>query len=69
MFKQYLLLTWRNIKRHKIYAFLNIAGLAIGMACFIIIMLWVHHETSYDKHNEHYENLYRVGLDIKMGDT
>ncbi|MBN2018397.1 MAG: ABC transporter permease [Candidatus Cloacimonetes bacterium] len=69
MFKQYLLLTWRNIKRHKIYAFLNITGLAIGMACFILIMLWVHHETSYDKHNEHYENLYRLGLDIKMGDT
>ncbi len=68
MFIQYLLLTWRNIKRHKIYAFLNIAGLAIGMACFILIMLWVHHETSFDKHNEHYENLYRVSLDIKMGD-
>ena len=68
MFKQYLLLTWRNIKRHKIYAFLNITGLAIGMACFILIMLWVHHETSYDKHNEHYENLYRVSIDMKIGE-
>jgi len=68
MFKQYLLLTWRNLKRQKIYAFLNIAGLAIGMACFIIIMLWVQHEMSYDRHNEHYKNLYRVGIDIKIGD-
>ncbi len=38
------------------------------MACFILIMLWVHHETSYDKHNEHYENLYRVSIDMKIGE-
>ncbi|MFC1898106.1 ABC transporter permease [Candidatus Cloacimonadota bacterium] len=68
MIKHYLLIAWRNIVRQKTYAFLNIAGLAIGMACFIIIMLWVQHEFSYDKHNEHYKNLYRVGIDIKIGD-
>ncbi|MBN2460441.1 MAG: ABC transporter permease [Candidatus Cloacimonetes bacterium] len=68
MIRHYLLLTWRHIKNQKIYAFLNIIGLATGLACFIIIMLWVKHEFSYDKHNEHYENLYLVGLDIKMGE-
>ncbi len=68
MIKHYLLVAWRNLVRQKTYAFLNIAGLAIGLGCFIIIMLWVQHELSYDKHNENYENLYRVGIDIKIGD-
>ncbi|MBN1326800.1 MAG: ABC transporter permease [Candidatus Cloacimonetes bacterium] len=68
MIKHYLLIAWRNIVRQKTYAFLNISGLALGMACFIIIMLWVKHELSYDKHNENYKNLYLVGIDIKIGD-
>ncbi|MBN1948354.1 MAG: ABC transporter permease, partial [Candidatus Cloacimonetes bacterium] len=67
MFRHYLLIVWRNIVHQKTYAFLNIAGLAIGMACFIVIMLWVQHELSYDKHNVNYKNLYRVGIDIKIG--
>jgi putative ABC transport system permease protein len=68
MIKHYLLVAWRNIIRQKTYAFLNITGLAIGLACFIIIMLWVQHELSFDKQNENYANLYRVGIDIKIGD-
>lgn len=49
MFKNYLKVTFRNIFRHKGYSFINIAGLAIGIACCLIIALWVLDELSYDK--------------------
>jgi hypothetical protein len=48
MFKNYLKIAWRNITRHKAYSTLNIAGLSIGMACSILILLWVQNELSYD---------------------
>jgi len=60
MFKNYLKVTFRNIFRHKGYSFINIAGLAIGIACCLIIALWVLDELSYDKFHENAENLYRV---------
>ena len=41
MLKNYLKIAIRNISKNKLYSFINIAGLAIGMACFILIMLWV----------------------------
>jgi putative ABC transport system permease protein len=49
MLKSYLKIATRNIIREKGYAFINIAGLAVGMACFILIVLWVRDELSYDK--------------------
>ncbi len=42
MFKNYLKIAWRNMKRHKAFTFINITGLAIGMACCMLILLWVH---------------------------
>ena len=50
----------RNIKRHKVYSFINIIGLAIGMACCILILLWVQDELSFDKFHEHADELYWV---------
>ena len=47
----FLKLFLRNSLRNKTFTFLNILGLAIGMASFIIIMLWVKDELSYDKYN------------------
>jgi putative ABC transport system permease protein len=52
----------RNIKRHKLFSFINIAGLAVGMACFILIMLWVQDEQSYDKFHAHKDRLYLVTI-------
>jgi putative ABC transport system permease protein len=49
MFGNYLKVAVRNIVRHKGYSFINISGLAVGMACFILIVLWVRDELSYDK--------------------
>ncbi len=60
MFKNYFKTAWRNITRHKAYSALNIAGLAIGMACSILILLWVQDELSYDRFNTNADQLYRL---------
>src|SRR3954452_781087 len=66
MFKNYFKIAWRNITRHKAYSTLNIAGLAIGMACSIFILLWVQNELSYDRFNKNANETYRVVA--KVGD-
>jgi ABC-type antimicrobial peptide transport system permease subunit len=60
MFKNYLKITMRNIMKHKGYSFINIFGLAIGMACCLMISLWVLDELSYDKFHTNVPYLYRV---------
>ena len=60
MIKNYLLTAFRSLLRYKGYSFINIAGLAIGMACSILIMVWVAHELSYDRFNEKLDRLYRL---------
>ncbi|MCU0290181.1 MAG: ABC transporter permease, partial [Acidobacteria bacterium] len=60
MFKNYFQITLRNIKKHKGYSFINIFGLAIGMACCLMISLWVLDELSYDKFHKNAPYLYRV---------
>jgi putative ABC transport system permease protein len=49
MFRNYLVVALRNMLRHKGYSFINVVGLAVGMACFILIVLWVRDELSYDR--------------------
>ncbi len=60
MFKNYLKVAFRNIIRHKAFSLLNIAGLAVGMASSILILLWVQHELSYDRFNVHADQTYRI---------
>ena len=60
MFKNYLKISFRNIKRYKSFSFINIAGLSVGMACCILIFLWVHYEFSFDRFHDNFDNLYRV---------
>jgi putative ABC transport system permease protein len=60
MFKNHLIIAWRNIKKNKAYAALNILGLAAGMAVFILIMLFVRTETSYDRYHANARTVYRV---------
>jgi putative ABC transport system permease protein len=62
VFINHLKLSLRNIKRHKLFSFINIAGLAVGMACFILIMLWVQDEQSYDKFHANKDRLYLVTI-------
>jgi putative ABC transport system permease protein len=58
MFRNYFKIAFRNFLRHKGYTFINMAGLAIGIACCILIMLWVQDELSYDRFHENAEDLY-----------
>ena len=62
MFKSYLTAAWRNIKKNKIFSFINIAGLAIGMAACLLILQYVNFESSYDRFNKSADNLYRVNI-------
>jgi ABC-type antimicrobial peptide transport system permease subunit len=63
MFKNYLKVAFRNLKRHKGYSFINITGLAIGMACCLLISLWVLDELSFNRFHTHADQLYRVEFD------
>ena len=60
MFRNYLLIAIRNLIRQKGFSAINIVGLGVGMACFILITLWVRHELSYDRFNEKADQLYRL---------
>ena len=60
MFKNYLKIAFRNLFKHKGYAFINVAGLAVGMACCFLILLYVQDETSYDIFHNNAKQIYRV---------
>src|SRR3954463_326303 len=64
MFRNYLVTALRNITRHKLYSFINISGLAIGLACVIFVLLFIRDELSYDKWVPDTQNLYRVEVAI-----
>jgi putative ABC transport system permease protein len=65
MGKHYLKIAWRNIKRNKGYSFLNISGIAIGLAAFWLITLYVADELSYDKFFSNSEQIFRVAQHAK----
>jgi len=69
MVKHYFKLTFRHIKKHLLISILNIVGLAIGIASFVLIMLYVNNELNYDRYNEHFDDIYRVAVDAKIGNT
>jgi putative ABC transport system permease protein len=60
MFENYLKTTWRNITRHKGYSFINIAGLALGMACCIAIVSYLQFELSFDRFHKNGNRIYRL---------
>jgi putative ABC transport system permease protein len=65
MFRSYLTVALRNLIRHKLYSAITIAGLAVGLACVVFIVLFVRDELSYDKWIPGTGNLYRVELTAK----
>ncbi len=60
MFKYNLKLIFRNLLRFKLYSGINILGLSVGIACVILIFLWVQNELSFDSFHKNYENIYRI---------
>ena len=68
MFKNYIKTAFRNLKRYKGYSFINLMGLAIGIACCIIILIYVQDEFSYDRYPQKHDRIYRIVLDIQTPD-
>ena len=60
MFKNYVKIAWRNLLKNKGYSVINIGGLAIGMACFLLITMFIQHELSYDRYHENGDRILRV---------
>jgi putative ABC transport system permease protein len=69
MFKNYLLVAFRNLRKQKFYAFLNIAGLALGVTCCLLMGLYVLDELGYDRFHGKADQIYRINSDIKFGGT
>ena len=74
MFKNHLKIAWRNLLKDRQFTLLNVLGLSAGLACALLIFLWVNDERSYDKFFEHDDQLYQVmehrksDGDIKVSD-
>jgi putative ABC transport system permease protein len=66
MIKNYLKIAFRNLKKDKQFTFLNMMGLSAGLACTLLIYLWVHDELSYDKFFEHDSQVYQV-METRIG--
>ena len=60
MFKNYFKSAFRNLARNKIYSFINVAGLSIGLACAMLIMLYVKDEVSFDRFHKNVNHIYRI---------
>lgn len=67
MIKNYMKISLRNFKKFKFYSFINITGLAIAIACCLIIFLWVKGENDYDRFHEFAQDLYRVVQESPQG--
>jgi len=66
MLKNYFKLAWRNLRKSKMYSFINIAGLATGMAVSMLIGLWVWDELSFDKYHKNYDRIGQVWQFVKF---
>jgi putative ABC transport system permease protein len=60
MIKNYFKTAWRNLSRNKVYSFINIAGLSMGLACAMLILLYVKDEVSFDRFHKKVNNIYRI---------
>ena len=67
MFSNFLKTAWRNLLKNKVFSFINIFGLAIGLSCFLLISMYVLDELSFDKYNEKSARIFRVHSDLRFG--
>jgi len=67
MLENYIKITFRNILKNKVYSLINISGLAIGITCCLLTILYIQDERSYDKHHPEAYSIYRVATILKMG--
>src|ERR1700712_3139355 len=67
MIRNYFKIAWRNLVRNKVSSIINISGLAIGLACLMLIGMYIKDEVSYDRFFKDADRIFRVNLDGKMG--
>lgn len=67
MFKQNIRQAFRVLKKDKFHSFLNIIGLALGLCCSILVLLFLQNELSYDMHHENINRIYRYGVNMTIG--
>lgn len=67
MLRNYFTISWRNLRRHSFYSLINIAGLAIGIAACLIIVLFIIDELRYDTYNDKADRIYRIDAEINFG--
>lgn len=60
MFRNYLKIAFRNLLKYKSFSFINISGVAIGLACFLLLAIYVKDELSYDRFNTNADRIYRL---------
>ncbi len=68
MLKNYLKIALRNLVRQRMYSGINILGLAVGMACCLLIVLYINHEFGYDDYHEKADRIHRVVMDYKTAE-
>ena len=69
MLKNYLNIALRNLRKRPFYTGINVLGLAVGMACTIIISVYIFHELSYDRFHQHAYRIHRLATHAKIGET
>jgi putative ABC transport system permease protein len=69
MSRHYTITAWRHVKRQKIYSIVNIVGLALGITFFLLIMLYVQYELSFDRYHHNAQRIYRVAKELPPGHT
>ena len=67
MLRNYLVIAWRNIVHHKLYSLINVLGLAISMACCLLILLFVQDALSYDRFHTNADRIYRIAIERNWG--
>src|SRR6187200_2811109 len=61
MINNYLKIAWRNLMKNKVFSFINVFGLSIGLTCCMLIALYISHETAYDSYHKNIKELYQLG--------
>jgi putative ABC transport system permease protein len=69
MIKNYFKIAWRNLLRNKAFSFINITGLAFGLTCCLLLVLYLNHELSYDQFHSNASKIVRVIMEYKIGDA
>ncbi|MBL7742346.1 MAG: ABC transporter permease [Chitinophagaceae bacterium] len=69
MFKNYFKIAWRSMMKNKTFSFINVFGLSSGLACCMLIALYINNETSYDTYHRDAGNIYQLGTTFVLGGT